>query len=407
MNNNLEIVAFGCRLNSYESEVINEIFKENNININNKKIVIFNSCAVTKEAERQLKQAIRKKRKEERENTIIGVVGCAVQVNSESYINMPEVDFVLGNNNKLELSSYTKIAHKTIIVDDVFELNKLSSHLITGFENRARAFIQIQNGCDNKCTFCLTRLARGYSVSTPSERIIEQIKKLVDNGYKEIVLTGIDITDYGKRLDEDMNLGKLIKKIIKETTLERLRISSVDIADLNEDLDEVIKYEKRLMPHLHLSLQSGDNIILKRMLRRHTREQILEKCYNILNIRPEIVFGADLIAGFPTETDEMHKNSVSIIKELPITYGHIFPYSERPETVAAKMPQIPKHIRKERAKELRIEAEKNLNILKNKLKGTKQKVLIEGNGKGRLENYLQIDIVDNKYKTGDIVEITL
>ena len=406
-NNNLEIITFGCRLNSYESEVINEIFKENNINISNKKVVIFNSCAVTKEAERQLKQAIRKKRKEEGDAIIIGVVGCAVQVNSESYINMPEVDFVLGNSNKLELSSYTNIGHKSVVVDDVFELNKLSSHLITGFENRARAFIQIQNGCDNRCTFCLTRLARGYSISTPSNRIIEQIKKLVDNGYKEIVLTGIDITDYGKRLDENINLGKLIKKIIKETTLERLRISSVDIADLNEDLDEVIKYEKRLMPHLHLSLQSGDNIILKRMLRRHTREQVLEKCHDILSIRPEVVLGADLIAGFPTETEEMHQNSLSIIKELPITYGHIFPYSERPETVAAKMPQVPKYIRKERAKELRAEAEKNLNVLKNKLKGTKQKVLIEGNGKGRLENYLQIDVVDSKYKAGDIVEIVL
>ena len=406
-NNNLEVVTFGCRLNSYESEVINEIFKENNININNKKVVIFNSCAVTKEAERQLKQAIRKKRKEEGDTIVIGVVGCAVQVNAENYINMPEVDFVLGNNNKLELSSYTNIGHKSVVIDDVFELNKLSSHLITGFENRARAFIQIQNGCDNRCTFCLTRLARGYSISTPSNRIIEQIKKLVDNGYKEIVLTGIDITDYGKRLDENINLGKLIKKIIKETTLERLRISSVDIADLNEDLDEAIKYEKRLMPHLHLSLQSGDNTILKRMLRRHTREQVLEKCHSILNTRPEIVLGADLIAGFPTETNEMHKNSVKIIRELPITYGHIFPYSERPETVAAKMPQVPKHIRKERAKELRIETEKNLNILKNKLKGTKQKVLIEGNGKGRLENYLQIDVADNNYKIGDIVEMVL
>ena len=405
MNNDLEVVTFGCRLNSYESEVIKEIFKNNNVNINNKKVIIFNSCAVTKEAERQLKQAIRKKRKEEND-VVIGVVGCAVQVNAEEYVNMPEVDFVIGNNNKLELSSYTNIGEKSVVVSNVFELNKLSSHLITGFENRARAFIQIQNGCDNKCTFCLTRLARGYSISTPSARIIEQIKKLIDNGYKEIVLTGIDITDYGKRLDEDINLGKLVKKILKETTLERLRISSIDIADLNEDLDEVIKFEKRLMPHIHLSLQSGDNMILKRMLRRHTREQVLEKCHNILKTRPEIVIGADLIAGFPTETEAMHQNSVSIIKELPITYGHIFPYSERPETAAAAMPQIPKHLRKERAKELREEAEKNLQTLIKKLKGTKQKVLVEGNGKCRLENYLQIDIDDN-YNIGDIVEITL
>lgn len=405
MNNNLEVITFGCRLNSYESEVIKELFKENNININNKKVILFNSCAVTKEAERQLKQAIRKKKREE-SNIVIGVVGCAIQVNKEEYINMPEVDFVLGNNNKLELSSYTNIGERKIVVDDVFELNKLSTHLITGFEDKARAFIQIQNGCDNKCTFCLTRLARGYSISTPSKQIIEQIKKLVDNGYKEIVLTGIDITDYGKRLDENINLGQLIKKILKETTLERLRISSVDIADLNEDLDYVLKYENRVMPHIHLSLQSGDNMILKRMLRRHTRELVLEKCKSILDVRKDIVIGADLIAGFPTETEEMHLNSIKIIQELPITYGHIFPYSERPETKAALMPQVPKHIRKERAKQLREETEKNLINLKNKLKGTSQKVLIEGNGKGRLENYLQID-VDKNYRAGDIVDIII
>ena len=405
MNNNLEVITFGCRLNSYEGEVIKELFKENNINIDNKKVILFNSCAVTKEAERQLKQAIRRKKREEND-VIIGVVGCAIQVNKEEYINMPEVDFVLGNNNKLELSSYTNIGEKKIVVDDVFELNKLSTHLITGFEEKARAFIQIQNGCDNKCTFCLTRLARGYSISTPSKQIIEQIKKLVDNGYKEIVLTGIDITDYGKKLDENINLGQLIKKILKETTLERLRISSIDVADLNEDLDNVLKYEKRVMPHIHLSLQSGDNMILKRMLRRHTRELVLEKCKSILDVRKDIVIGADLIAGFPTETEEMHLNSIKIIQELPITYGHIFPYSERPETKAALMPQVPKHIRKERAKQLREETEKNLINLKNKLKGTSQKVLIEGNGKGRLENYLQID-VDKNYKAGDIIDIVI
>ena len=331
---NIEVITFGCRLNSYESEVIKKILTDNNINIDNKDIIIFNSCAVTKEAERQLRQNIRKIKKEQ-PNAIIGVVGCAIQVNKDTYINMPEVDFIIGNNNKLELASYTNLKNNNIIVEDVFENNRFSTELITGFENKARAFIQIQNGCDNQCTFCLTRLARGYSVSTPSKQIIEQIKKLVDNNYKEIVLTGIDITDYGKRLNEDINLGKLIKKILKETQIERLRISSLDIADLNEDLDEVLKYEKRLMPHIHLSLQSGDNTILKRMLRRHTREQVLEKCHNILEVRPEVVIGADLIAGFPTETDEMHQNSIKIIQELPITYGHIFPYSERPETKAS------------------------------------------------------------------------
>lgn len=404
---NIEVITFGCRLNSYESEVIKKILIDNSISIDNKDIIIFNSCAVTKEAERQLRQNIRKIKKEQ-PNAIIGVVGCAIQVNKDTYINMPEVDFIIGNNNKLELASYTNLKNNNIIVEDVFKNNRFSTELITGFENKARAFIQIQNGCDNHCTFCLTRLARGYSVSTPSKQIIEQIKKLVDNNYKEIVLTGIDITDYGKRLDEDVNLGRLIKKILKETQIERLRISSLDIADLNEDLDEVLKYEKRLMPHIHLSLQSGDNTILKRMLRRHTREQVIEKCHNILEIRPEVVIGADLIAGFPTETDKMHQNSIKIIQELPITYGHVFPYSERPETKASLMPQVAKYIRKQRAKELREECNKNLEVLKSKLKGTKQKVLIEGNGMGRLENYLQVEVGDEFDDcVGEIVEMVI
>lgn len=405
--NNIKIITFGCRLNSYESEVIKKILNDNKINIDNKNIFIFNSCVVTKEAERQLCQAVRKIRKENID-CIIGIVGCAVQVNKDKYINMPEVDFVLGNNNKLEISSYSEIKKCNIIVDDVFKLNKLSSHLITGFENKVRAFVQIQNGCDNKCTFCLTRLARGYSVSLESERVIEQIKKLIDNGYKEIVLTGINITDYGKRLDENINLGILIKNILKETSIERLRVSSIDIADLNSDLAEVLKYEKRLMPHIHLSLQSGDNFILKRMLRRHTRDEVLEKCYDILSVRSEVVIGADLIAGFPTETEKMHQNSIKIIQELPITYGHIFPYSKRPKTKAAMMPQIIKSIRKERAKELRAETEKNLNILKNKINNTNQKVLIESKKFGRLENYLQIEL-DGDYgnNIGQIIEMII
>lgn len=388
-----EVITFGCRLNSYESEIIKG-FLDNNIEYENKHIIVFNSCVVTKEAERQLIQNIRKIKKEKPE-AIIGVVGCAVQVNKEKYQNMPEIDFIFGNNDKMQFSNYTNIKENNIIVSDVFELNKLSEHLVSGFEGKVRAFIQIQNGCDNKCTFCLTRLARGYSISTPSSRIIEQVKKLIDNGYKEIVLTGVDISDYGKGLDENINLGLLIQKILKNTTIERLRISSIDISQLNEDLHNSICFEKRLMPHVHLSLQSGDNMILKRMLRRHTREDVFEKCNDLLKFRPEIIFGADLIAGFPTETDEMHQNSINIIRELPITFGHIFPYSERPETMAAKMPQVLKAIRKKRAEELRFEANKNLKLLQEKLKNTEQKVLIESAFVGRLENYLPISLKDD------------
>lgn len=401
-----KVITFGCRLNSYESEIIKE-FLANNIEYKNKNIIVFNSCAVTQEAERQLAQNIRKIKKEKPES-ILGVVGCAVQVNKEKYINMPEVDFVFGNNDKMEFGNYTSIKEKEILVSNVHEINKLSEHLISGFDGKSRAFIQIQNGCDNKCTFCLTRLARGYSISTPSNKIIEQINKLVKNNYKEIVLTGVDISDYGKRLEENINLGKLVELILKETDIERLRLSSIDINNVNEDLMEVICTEKRLMPHIHLSLQSGDNTILKRMLRRHTREQVFEKCNFMSKNRPEIIFGADLIAGFPTETDEMHKNSIDIIKNLPITYGHIFPYSERPETMAAKMPQIDKHIRKKRAKELREAADINLDNLKNNLKGTKQKVLIESSNTGRLENYLLVDLKNNyENNIGNIVEILI
>lgn len=388
-----EVITFGCRLNSYESEIIKG-FLDNNIEYENKHIIVFNSCVVTKEAERQLIQNIRKIKKEKPE-AIIGVVGCAVQMNKEKYQNMPEIDFIFGNNDKMQFSNYTNIKENNIIVSDVFELNKLSEHLVSGFEGKVRAFIQIQNGCDNKCTFCLTRLARGYSISTPSSRIIEQVKKLIDNGYKEIVLTGVDISDYGKGLDENINLGLLIQKILKNTTIERLRISSIDISQLNEDLHNSICFEKRLMPHVHLSLQSGDNMILKRMLRRHNREAVFEKCNDLLKFRPEIIFGADLIAGFPTETDEMHQNSINIIRELPITFGHIFPYSERPETMAAKIPQVLKAIRKKRAEELRFEANKNLKLLQEKLKNTEQKVLIESAFVGRLENYLPISLKDD------------
>jgi threonylcarbamoyladenosine tRNA methylthiotransferase MtaB len=402
----VDVVNFGCRLNSYESEVIKELFRGKNIVLNDDEdLVIFNSCAVTKQAEGQLCQAIRKV-KRERKNVVVGVVGCAVQVNSKKYLSMTEVDFIIGNNDKLEISSYLNFDKNKAIISDVFAKNTASDKLITGFENRSRAFIQIQNGCDNRCTFCLTRLARGYSVSIPSVRIIEQVKKLVDSGYREIVLTGIDVSDYGKGLDENINLGLLIKEILKKTSIERLRISSLDISKLNADLKEVFLQERRLMPHIHLSLQSGDNIILCRMLRRHRREDVIEKCLELKNGRKGLVFGADLIAGFPTETEEAHQNSLKIIKEIPIVFGHIFPYSERPETKAALMPQVDKGARKRRAGELRSECAKNLDILKKNMSGTRQKALIEEEFVGRLENYLRVKLKKGqKENVGKIIEV--
>jgi threonylcarbamoyladenosine tRNA methylthiotransferase MtaB len=404
----LDVINFGCRLNSYESEVIKELFKEKNVVLDDgKDLVVFNSCAVTKQAEDQLCQAIRKV-KRERRNVLVGVVGCAVQVNSEKYLSMPEVDFIIGNNNKLEVSSYLNFTHNRANIADVFSKNTVPDKLITGFENRSRAFIQVQNGCDNRCTFCITRLARGYSVSAPPGKIIDQVKKLVDNNYKEIVLTGVDVSDYGKGLDEKINLGLLTKRILRETGIERLRISSIDISKLNGDLEEVYQQEQRLMPHIHLSLQSGDNMILKRMLRRHTREMAIEKCLELKSRRKGLVFGADLIAGFPTETEKMHENSVKIIGEIPISFGHIFPYSERPKTEAALMLQVDKSVRRERARELRVACSVNLNILKKSVKNTRQMVLIESKSKGRLENYLQVDLKgDYSGDVGKIIEIDL
>jgi threonylcarbamoyladenosine tRNA methylthiotransferase MtaB len=373
----------------------------------NRDLVIFNSCAVTKQAEDQLCQSIRKV-KRERKNVVVGVVGCAVQVNSKKYLSMAEVDFIIGNNDKLEISNYLNFDKNKAVVSDVFAKNTTPIKLITGFENRSRAFIQIQNGCDNRCTFCLTRLARGYSVSIPSVRVIEQVKRLVDSGYREIVLTGIDVSDYGKGLDENINLGLLIKEILKKTSIERLRISSLDVSKLNADLKEVFLQEQRLMPHIHLSLQSGDNMILCRMLRRHRREDVIEKCLELKNERKGLVFGADLIAGFPTETEEAHQNSLKIIKEIPIVFGHIFPYSERPETKAALMPQVDKGVRKRRAGELRSECTKNLDILRKNMNGTRQKALIEGEFVGRLENYLQVRLEEGQRgNIGKIIEVEI
>ncbi len=407
----VKLITFGCRLNTYESEVI-KTFLQNNKELENKEIIIFNSCTVTSEAEKQLRQAIRKQRKEN-PNAIIGVVGCAAQTNGKIYEEMSEVDFVFGNHDKMRANNYellvsliSKKEKKPILINNINDLDELAPQLITGFEERTRGFIQIQSGCDNRCTFCATRLARGKSVSVSPEKVIDQINVLVENNYNEIVLTGINITDYGKRLNEDINLGKLIKKILKETNLLRLRLSSIDIADINDDLRDVLFNEERVMPHIHLSLQSGDNTILKLMARRHNREQVINFCNEIRKYRPNIAIGADLIAGFPRETNEMHKNSYNLIKEINLVFGHIFPYSIRENTPAALMEQVPVEIRRERAKELRNLAEKQLQEFTKEQMKLPHKVLIENETVGRTENYLSVKLPNDtlkKHKIGDII----
>lgn len=405
----LKVITFGCRLNTYESEVI-KTFLNKKEELKNKDIIIFNSCTVTAIAEKQLRQAIRKERKEN-PNAIIGVVGCAAQVNGKIYEEMEEVDFVFGNNDKMKENNYDLLAtliqrKKPILITDNSELKELAPQLITGFEERTRGFIQIQSGCDNHCTFCATRLARGKSISIPSQRIINQINILVGNGYNEIVLTGIDITDYGKRLNENINLGKLMAKILKETDLPRLKLSSIDIADVNDDLKSVLFNEERVMPHIHISLQSGDNTVLKYMARRHTREQVITFCNEIRKYRKNIGIGADLITGFPRETEEMHQNSLKLIQEIGLVFGHIFPYSIRENTAAALMEQVPMETRRRRAKELRELVNRQLQEFTQEQMKLPHKVLIESKTVGRTENYLNVKLskdIFEKHKIGDII----
>ena len=355
----IEVITFGCRLNTYESEVIKNKASENGLS----DVFIINSCAVTSEAERQLRQEIRKLKKNNPEKKII-VTGCAVQVNPTKYDEMSEVYSVIGNVEKLQDVAYANVS-KSIknnqdkverLVSDIMEETSLQSAIVERFDGKVRGYLQVQAGCNHRCTFCIIPYGRGNSRSTPFKEIFDQAKNLVDNGYKELVITGVDITDYGLDLPGKPSLGQLVKRLLKYLPeLPRIRLSSIDVAEVDNDLMDLIVNEPRFMPHLHLSLQSGDNMILKRMKRRHSREQVIDFCQQVMKFRPEVVFGADIIAGFPTETDEMFQNTYDLLNEIEkIIHLHIFPYSEREGTPAARMPQVEKKIRKERAAKLRI-----------------------------------------------------
>ncbi|MBN8828380.1 MAG: tRNA (N(6)-L-threonylcarbamoyladenosine(37)-C(2))-methylthiotransferase MtaB [Sphingobacteriia bacterium] len=397
--NKPEIVTFGCRLNAYESEVIKEGL-EGKLD---EKVIIFNTCAVTKEAERQAQQAIRKFRRENPEHKII-VTGCAAQVNPKKYASMNEVDLVLGNEEKLKTDSYFSLPEDKTLVNDIMSIKETASHLIQSFDGRARSFIQVQNGCDHRCTYCMIPFGRGNSRSVPIGEIVNQIRQLVVNGFKEIVLTGVDITSYGPDLPGTPTLGQMIKRVLTLVPeLPRLRLSSIDVAEIDEDLFHLICYEPRFMPHIHISLQAGDNLILKRMKRRHTREQVIEFCNKVRKIRPEIIFGADLIAGFPTETDEMFENTLNLVHEANLTHLHVFPYSEREGTPAAKMPQLPKKVRKERAKLLREAGEKELAKILPHYIGQKMQILVESNEQAKTENFLSV-MLPKTYPSGTLLE---
>ena len=399
LNKNHEVVTFGCRLNTYESEVI-----KNNLALSDMdNVVVFNTCAVTKEAERQAKQAIRHHKKNNPDAKII-VTGCAVQANPGLFAGMDEIDKIIGNEEKMRPEYYTLDSDR-VLVNDIMSIKETALHLVEHFEGKSRAFIQVQNGCNHRCTFCIIPYGRGNSRSVPVGAIVNQVRVLVEQGYKEIVMTGVDVTAYGPDLPGQPSFAQMIKRVLFAVPeLQRLRLSSIDVAEIDDELFEILAYEKRLMPHLHISLQAGDDMILKRMKRRHNRGQILEFCDKMRGVRPDIAFGADIIAGFPTETDEMFENTRRLIAEASLQYLHVFPYSPRPETPAARMPQVEKAVRKERAKILRMEGEKELQKFYEKNVGLTANILVENDNKGHTENFIPVkfrnDVDSNQIVTG-------
>jgi threonylcarbamoyladenosine tRNA methylthiotransferase MtaB len=407
----VDVVTFGCRLNTYESEVMKREADAAGLGALEDGAIIFNTCAVTGEAVRQARQAIRKARRDNPQARII-VTGCAAQTGANEFAAMDEVDLVLGNEEKLKSNSYRMLPDfgvnqfEKVRVNDIMEVRETASHLIDAIEGRARAFVQVQNGCDHRCTFCIIPYGRGNSRSVPMGGVVEQVKRLVGNGYNEVVLTGVDMTSYGPDLPGNLRLGKLVKTVLKEVPdLQRLRLSSIDSIEADEDLMEALATEKRMMPHLHLSLQSGDNMILKRMKRRHLREDSIKFCEDVRKIRPDIVFGADIIAGFPTETDEMFDNSIRIVEECGLTHLHVFPFSPREGTPAARMPQVERKLVKTRAARLRAAGDAAYRRHLQSLIGTTQRILVEREGLGRTEGFTLVGV--NHGVPGLIIERTI
>jgi threonylcarbamoyladenosine tRNA methylthiotransferase MtaB len=375
-----EIITFGCRLNAFESEVIRRAAATAGL----KDAVIVNTCAVTAEAERQARQAIRRARRRHPEATII-VTGCAAEIAPERYAALPEVDRVLGNRAKLRAESY--------LPEDPTpaDLAESACHLVDGFEGKSRAFLQVQQGCDHRCTFCVIPYARGPSRSVPMGLIADQARHLVAAGYREIVLTGVDLTAYGADLAGTPLLGQMVRRLLAAVPeLGRLRLSTLDPAEIDEELWRLLAEEKRLMPHLHLSIQAGDDLILKRMKRRHSRAEAIAVARRARALRPQVALGADLIAGFPTETEAMFRRSIDLVAECGLAFVHVFPYSARPGTPAARMPQLPDPVVKERAARLRAAGEAALAAELSCRVGGETDVLIERPGMGRAEFYAAV-----------------
>jgi threonylcarbamoyladenosine tRNA methylthiotransferase MtaB len=386
----LEVVTFGCRLNAYESEAIRARASEAQL----RDAVVVNTCAVTAEAVRQSRQAIRKLKRENPARRVI-VTGCAAQVEPETYAAMAEVDLVLGNREKLDAASYAGLGfvREKLAVNDIMSVRETASQMIEGFEGRTRAFLQVQNGCDHRCTFCIIPYGRGNSRSVGMGAVVAEARRLVENGYPEIVLTGVDLTSYGADLPGKPTLGRLAAKILAlAPDLKRLRLSSIDSIEVDADLMRLIAEEPRLMPHFHLSAQSGDDMILKRMKRRHARADTIAFCETVRRYRPEAVFGADLIAGFPTETEAMFENSLRLVDEAGLSLLHVFPYSPRPGTPAARMPQLPRALAKERAARLRAAGEARHAAKLDAMLGRTEEILMESPRLGRTRCFTPVEL---------------
>jgi threonylcarbamoyladenosine tRNA methylthiotransferase MtaB len=410
----VDVVTFGCRLNAYEAEVIRRQAQAAGL----ADAVVVNTCAVTAEAVRQSRQAIRKLKREHPDAPIV-VTGCAAQTEPKIFADMPEVALVLGNEEKMSAqawrrhrdvlarSSFGLAAEEKVAVNDIMAVTQTAAHLIDGLEGRSRAFVQVQNGCDHRCTFCIIPYGRGNSRSVPMGEVVMQVRRLCARGYREIVLTGVDLTSYGGNLPGAPKLGTLVKQILKHVPeLARLRLSSIDSVEADRDLLDAFASDARLMPHLHLSLQAGDDLILKRMKRRHLRADAIAFCDAVRRLRPDVVFGGDIIAGFPTETEDMFACSLDLVDACGLTHLHVFPFSPRPGTPAARMPQVRREVIKDRARRLREKGEAALCRHLEAQVGRRHRVLTESREFGRTEHFTRARLAAPS-EPGIILDVTV
>ena len=398
-----EVKTYGCRLNFYESEVIRKFAKKQNISNS----TFINGCAVTNKTIADLKSEIRKIKREKPDRKIV-LTGCAAQIHQEEFSKMSEIDAIIGNKEKLEEKTYERLRtanDKVNEVGDILQENQAIAPIIDKVEQRIRGFVQIQNGCDHRCTFCIIPYGRGNSRSVKPNNVVKQIKNLLEKNYKEVVLTGVDLTSYGHDFEDKKTITDLVKLIFSEVpNLKRLRLSSLDIAEIDDDLTNLIGTEKRILPHIHLSLQAGDNMILKRMKRRHLREDAINKINKIRSVRPDVVFGADLIAGFPTETEEMFNNTIKLVEECNISFLHVFPFSPREGTPASRMPQLNREIIKKRAKILRELGNEQILKYYNKLENTEINLIVESESRGRSDGFAKVNLNQN-YGNGNLIKM--